>query len=80
MPTTTVSYLRGRARTVGQRMHDDDGATATEYGLLVAFIAFVVIAGVFALGTNLDTWFDNISEAVAGWNADNPGGGGGGEG
>ena len=32
---------------------DESGASAVEYGLLVALIAVVIIAAVTALGTNL---------------------------
>jgi pilus assembly protein Flp/PilA len=32
---------------------DDEGATAVEYGLMVALIAVVIIAAVTLLGTNL---------------------------
>lgn len=46
----------------------DDGATATEYGLLVAFIAFLVILGVTAFGGALDTYFDKLATEVGTWN------------
>jgi len=46
----------------------DDGATATEYGLLVAFIAFLIIAGVTAFGGALDAYFDKLVTEVNGWN------------
>jgi pilus assembly protein Flp/PilA len=39
---------------------DDRGATAVEYGLLVALIAVVIIAGVTVLGTKLNTLFTNV--------------------
>ncbi len=40
-------------RIAPQRKDDDRGATAVEYGLMVALIAIVTIAGVTLLGTNL---------------------------
>jgi len=40
---------------------DDRGATAVEYGLMVALIAIVIIAGVTLLGTNLLALFNNIA-------------------
>ena len=40
---------------------DDRGVTAVEYGLLVFFIALVIIAGVTLLGKNLDALFSNIA-------------------
>ena len=36
---------------------DESGASAVEYGLLVALIAVVIIAAVSALGTNLKANF-----------------------
>jgi len=38
----------------------DEGATAVEYGLMVALIAVVIIAGVSLIGTNLNTMFTNV--------------------
>ena len=43
---------------------DERGATAIEYGLIAALIAVVVIGAVTAVGTNLRTKFNNISNAV----------------
>jgi len=42
----------------------DKGATAVEYGLMVALIAVVIIAAVTLLGTNLRTMFQTIAAAV----------------
>lgn len=44
---------------------DEDGATAIEYGLLAALIAVVIIAGVSAIGTNLETTFLKIADCMA---------------
>lgn len=43
---------------------DESGASAVEYGLLVALIAVVIIAAVTALGENLSTKFNTVSNAV----------------
>jgi pilus assembly protein Flp/PilA len=43
---------------------DEEGATAVEYGLMVALIAVVIIAAVTVLGTNLSTKFNNVATAV----------------
>ncbi|WP_210438147.1 Flp family type IVb pilin [Nocardioides xinjiangensis] len=40
---------------------DERGATAVEYGLMVALIAIVIIAAVTTLGTNLDAKFTSAS-------------------
>lgn len=37
------------------------GATAVEYGLMVALIAAVIIIAVTAIGTNLDALFTNVA-------------------
>jgi pilus assembly protein Flp/PilA len=39
---------------------DESGATAIEYGLIVALIAVVVITAVTTLGKNLNTTFTTI--------------------
>ena len=43
---------------------DEDGATAVEYGLMVALIAIVIIAAVTLLGQNLSTKFDSVAQEV----------------
>ena len=43
---------------------DDEGATAVEYGLMVALIAVVIIAAVTTLGGNLSNRFDQMATAV----------------
>ena len=43
---------------------NDRGATAVEYGLMVALIAVAIILTVTALGDHLATLFDNIGNAV----------------
>jgi pilus assembly protein Flp/PilA len=44
---------------------DETGATAVEYGLMVALIAIAIIAAVTLLGTNLSDLFDNVAGQVA---------------
>ena len=45
---------------------DDRGASAVEYGLLVAGIAAVIVGIVFVLGGNLKKGFDTTNASVAG--------------
>jgi pilus assembly protein Flp/PilA len=40
------------------------GATAVEYGLMVALIAIVIIAAVAVLGTQVSTLFNGASTSV----------------
>jgi pilus assembly protein Flp/PilA len=42
----------------------DRGATATEYALLVAFIAIAIIVGVTLFGAALNTFFGNLATRV----------------
>jgi pilus assembly protein Flp/PilA len=46
------------------RRLDDRGATAVEYGLMVALIAIVIIVAVSLLGTNLSSIFNSTASAV----------------
>jgi pilus assembly protein Flp/PilA len=39
---------------------DDRGATAVEYGLIVALIAVIIAVAVAAVGTGLRTTFQNV--------------------
>jgi pilus assembly protein Flp/PilA len=45
---------------------DESGAAAVEYGLLVALIAVVIIAGATLLGTSINTIFTNAGNTVGG--------------
>jgi pilus assembly protein Flp/PilA len=49
-------------------IQNDLGATAIEYGLLAALISVVVIGAMTALGTNLNTTFTAVSNALSGAN------------
>jgi len=49
---------------------DQKGASAVEYGLLVAGIAAVIVAIVFTLGTQIDAAFDTISGQLGGGDAE----------
>ena len=40
------------------------GATAVEYGLMVALIAIIIIGAVALLGTNLSNIFQNTANSV----------------
>ncbi len=45
-------------------MREDEGATAPEYGLMVALIAVVIIGAVTLLGTNLSLKFGQVATAI----------------
>lgn len=43
---------------------DESGATAIEYGLIAALVSVVIIGAVGALGGQLTTVFEGITEAL----------------
>jgi pilus assembly protein Flp/PilA len=45
-------------------LRSDRGATAVEYGLMVALIAIVIIVAVTVLGKNLSTLFSTVATSV----------------
>ena len=47
-----------------QLVSREEGATAVEYGLMVALIAIVIIVAVALLGTNLSTLFSNTATSI----------------
>jgi pilus assembly protein Flp/PilA len=46
-------------------MSDESGATAIEYGLIVALIAVVIITAVTTVGTNLSSQFNTVATKIA---------------
>ena len=52
---------------VKDRLTSEKGATATEYSLLVAFIALLIIAGVTLFGNALNDWFSTLASRVGTW-------------
>ena len=53
-----------KLQTKATALRDDRGATAVEYGLMVALIAIVIIVAVSLLGTNLSSIFNSTASAV----------------
>jgi pilus assembly protein Flp/PilA len=45
---------------------DETGATAVEYGLIVAFIFLAIVGGLSAFATNENVMYTKISTAVSG--------------
>ena len=43
---------------------DEEGATAVEYGIMVALIAIAIIATVTLVGTNLEAVFARVRDAL----------------
>ena len=55
--------LRENVRALRQRR--DDGASAVEYGLLVALIALVIGGALFALGQTLSSKYNDVENCVS---------------
>ena len=56
-----LPIVQGRLR---QLIKSEKGATAVEYGIMVAAIAAVIITVVFALGDQLILLFDGVEKAI----------------
>ena len=48
-----------------QSLRSEKGATAVEYGLMVALIAIVIIAAVAIVGDNLNVVFTEVGDSLA---------------
>ncbi|MFK4299095.1 pilus assembly protein Flp/PilA [Arthrobacter sp. GAS37] len=55
-----ISFIRAAANST----KSEKGATAVEYGLLVALIAAVIVAIVVTLGGQINTAFTSVSTAL----------------
>lgn len=60
---SVVSFIAG----VKDRFSSEKGATATEYSLLIAFVAFAIIAGAMFFGGALSDWFVELGVEIGGW-------------
>ena len=58
--------LETLALAARDRMREEKGATAVEYGLMVGLIAVVIIATVVTLGEQLDALFQSIVDELGG--------------
>lgn len=45
----------------------EGGATATEYALLVSFVAIVLVGGATLFGNALNNFFSTLATTVGGW-------------
>jgi pilus assembly protein Flp/PilA len=60
-----LNYFVALASALTQRLgRSDRGATAVEYGLMVALIAAVIIGAVTLIGTNLNALFTTVAGAL----------------
>ena len=56
--------LKFVAKIQTRLVNREEGATAVEYGLMVALIAIVIIVAVSALGTNLTGLFNKAATSI----------------
>lgn len=52
---------------IKDKLESEKGATATEYSLLIAFVAFAIIGGATIFGGELSAWFERLGTEVGGW-------------
>ncbi len=57
--STILAFLAGF-----ESKKDEKGATAVEYGLLVVLIAAVIVGVVVTLGTQIETGFQTVVDAL----------------
>ncbi len=46
-------------------LRNDDGQDLIEYVLIGALVSIAVVLGATALGTNLNTWYQNLADWVS---------------
>ena len=54
------------SKFVTQFLKDESGATAIEYGLIVALIAVVIVGAVSVIGTKLQGSFNSVKDQLPG--------------
>jgi len=52
-------------RLIDRFRRDERGATATEYALLIVFVALAIAVGAQTLGTNISNLFNKIGTSLA---------------
>jgi pilus assembly protein Flp/PilA len=62
--TKMATALREIARFAGARLHEDRGATAVEYGMIVALIAAIIVLTVQAVGLDVLGGFQDVDNAI----------------
>ena len=68
--------MKNLAQKVQQFLISEDGPTAVEYAVMLALIVIVCLTAIRSIGTNANTTFESVGNALAGGGGE---GGGGGE-
>lgn len=58
---TMIAFISAR---LDLRDAKDRGATATEYAMLVAFVAVIIAAGAYIFGGDISNWFSSLGDSV----------------
>ncbi|MDQ1644916.1 MAG: Flp/Fap pilin component [Cryptosporangiaceae bacterium] len=61
MLNLVVAYFAAIASRATSRATSDEGATAVEYGLMIALVAAVIVVAVTALGGTLTGIFNSVT-------------------
>jgi pilus assembly protein Flp/PilA len=68
MDATNYDFACEKGGLLTSFLQDESGATAIEYGLIAALISVVIIVAITAVGTQLQTTFNTVTNALAGAN------------
>jgi pilus assembly protein Flp/PilA len=52
-----------------QLIKDEEGATAVEYGIMIAAIAAIIVTVVIAIGEKIETGFNKVNDELEGLNS-----------
>ncbi|QDU97964.1 Flp family type IVb pilin [Lignipirellula cremea] len=63
--------MKSFALKVRQFLASEDGPTAVEYAVMLALIVIVCLAAIQAIGTNANTTFNSIQNAISTANSSN---------
>jgi pilus assembly protein Flp/PilA len=55
---------------IARFVREEEGQDLIEYALLATLIALAASVGAALLGTNLNTWYNNMGTTVGNWAAD----------
>jgi len=56
--------MKSLATKVQRFLVSEDGPTAVEYAVMLAFIVIVCLTAIRSIGTNANTTFDNAAKAL----------------
>jgi pilus assembly protein Flp/PilA len=62
-----IGGTRARLGGAFDRFGGDRGATATEYAILVGFVAVAIAGSLFAFGQSLNDWYQALAARLDGW-------------